>query len=222
MPRLEPPASISSASRAEPRRPGGLGRVLAGLLLCLLGVGGCATARYDYRSEPDPTRAEYILGPGDIVEVRQWKNPDVSGRLRILPDGSIAVPLLGQVQAAGLTVKELRAAVEKGLAKYIAPSAGMPTLTVAVDEFQGYAVSVLGEVNQPGHYQPGHYVTVLEALALAHGLTAYAREDRITILRRGRPGQPERRIPIAYSTLSKGGRPEMNLYLLRGDVIVVP
>jgi len=193
---------------------------IAAQVTFLVGAGCAADGPYEYRAELDPTRAEYVLGPGDVVEVRQWKNPDVSGRLRVLPDGTIAVPLLGQVQAAGLTVKELKSRLATGLSKYIAQPADMPTLTVSVDEFQGYSISVLGEVSQPGHYQPGHYVRVLEALALAHGLTPYARGDQIVILRR--TGGEEKRIPISYSAITQGKRPEMNLYLLRGDVLVVP
>ena len=175
---------------------------------------------WNYRTEPDPRSVQYVLGPGDVIELRQWKNPDVSGRLRVLPDGTITVPLLGQVVAAGLTVKELRDKVATGLARFINQPQEMQTLTISVDEFQGYAVSVLGEVNQPGHYQPGHYVTVLEALALGHGLTPYARGDEIHIIRRA-AGQ-ERRIPVSYEQLTKGRRGDMNLYLLRGDVVVVP
>jgi polysaccharide export outer membrane protein len=193
----------------------------AGLgLLCATLAGGCEALTYDYRKEINPTKQEYVLGPGDILEVRQWKNPDVSGRIRVLPDGMIQVPLLGQVEAAGLTVKALREKLAKGLERFIAQNAEMPTLTVSVDEYQGYAVSVLGEVSQPGHYQPGHYVTVLEALALAHGLTPYARGEKIVILRRSEG--KERRIPISYPRLAAGDRPDMNLYLLRGDVVIVP
>ena len=200
----------------------GLGlRLLVLLPLLFATAVGCATLpTYDYDTEIDPTKRDYVLGPGDIIEIRQWKNPDVSGRLRVLPDGMIQVPLLGQVEAAGLTVKQLREKLGKGLERYITQNADMPTLTVSVDEFQGYAVSILGEVNQPGHYQPGHYVTVLEALALAHGLTPYARGDSIHILRHG--DGKDRSIPIIYSRLAAGKNPEMNLYLLRGDVIVVP
>lgn len=186
----------------------------------LLGACGGRLPAHNYRNEPDPTKVQYVLGPGDMVEVRQWKNPDVSGRLRVMPDGTITVPLLGQVVAAGLTVQQLREKLSEGLKRYINQPPEMQTLTVSVDEFQGYAVSVVGEVNQPGHYQPGHYVTVLEALALAHGLTPYARGDRIVILRKGEGS--ERRIPISYAALTEGKRGDMNLYLLRGDVIVVP
>jgi polysaccharide export outer membrane protein len=198
--------------------------VAAGALLLLVAAIGCARLRtqpFDYSREPDPNKTDYVLGPGDIVEVRQWKNPDVSGRLRVLPDGSIAVPLLGQIKAAGLTVRELRDKLSRGLEKYIAQNAEMPTLTVSVDEYQSYAVSVLGEVNQPGHYQPGHYITVLEAIALAHGLTPYARGEKIVILRRNSTGKA-RSIPISYGQLAAGRHPEMNLFLLRGDVVVVP
>lgn len=191
-------------------------------LAALSGLVGCggALANYDYRAEPDPSKVQYVLGPGDVIEVRQWKNQDVSGRLRVMPDGTITVPLLGQVNAAGLTVAQLRDKLSAGLARYINQSPEMQTLTVSVDEYQGYAISVLGEVNQPGHYQPGHYVSALEALALAHGLTPYARGDRITILRR--TGDKERRIPLSYQALTQGGRSDMNIYLLRGDVVVVP
>lgn len=192
------------------------------LALCAgLATPGCAMfPKYDYRAEVDPSQVQYVLGPGDIVEIRQWKNPDVSGRLRILPDGTITVPLLGQVTAAGLTVQQLRDKLSKGLARFIAQQPDMPTMSVSVDEYQGYALSVLGEVNQPGHYQPGHYVTVLEALALSHGLSPYARGEKITILRR--VGNTERRIPISYKALTTGARPEMNIYMLRGDVLIVP
>jgi polysaccharide export outer membrane protein len=216
-----------SRSRDAAAQRSGRGKRQALGLLALLGLGfttltaGCeAPLKYDYRSEINPTQLEYVLGPGDIVDVRQWKNPDVSGRVRVLPDGVIQVPLLGPVEAAGLTVKQLREKLAKGLQRFIAQNDEMPTLTVSVDEYQGYAVSVLGEVSQPGHYQPGHYVTVLEALALAHGLTPYARGEKITILRR--TDGKERRIPISYPRLAAGARPEMNLYLLRGDVVIVP
>ncbi len=195
---------------------------LSTLLMLLGGVLGCTPylPRYDYEIEPDPTKLDYVIGPGDIIDVRQWKNPDVSGRVRVLPDGNISVPLLGQVQAAGLTARALRDKLAKGLEKYIAQSADMPTLTVAVDEFQSYSISIVGEVSQPGHYQPGHYVTVLDAIALAHGLTPYARGENMFILRRSLTAQ--RRIPISYPGLTTGKHPEMNLHLMRGDVLVVP
>src|SRR5205823_702147 len=142
-------------------------RMACAAVLVLAAVAGCARLPpYDYRGEPDPGKVQYVLGPGDMIEVRQWKNPDVSGRLRVMPDGTITVPLLGQVKAAGLTVQQLRDKLSGGLSRFINQSAEMQTLTIAVDEFQAYAISVLGEVNQPGHYQPGHYVTVLEAMAL--------------------------------------------------------
>jgi len=183
---------------------------------------GCGPSirNYDYKSEPDPGKVQYVLGPGDMVEVRQWKNADVSGRVRIMPDGTITVPLLGQVMAAGLTVQQLRDKLSQGIARYINQPPDMQTLTVSVDEYQAYAVSVVGEVNQPGHFQPGHYVTFMEAIALGHGLTPYARGDRVTILRQA--GGQERRIPISYNAIAEGKRTDMNIYLLRGDVVVVP
>ena len=161
--------------------------------------------------EVEPKNLQRIVA---IENVCAWPN------LTLLPDGTINVPLLGQVPAAGQTVAQLRERLTQGLSRYINQAGEMQTLTLTVDEFQGYAVSVLGEVNQPGHYQPGHYVTVLEALALAHGLTPYARGEGITILRRS--DGKERRIPISYPLLAAGKRPEMNLYLLRGDVVIVP
>lgn len=222
------PARLSPRFAEAHRTAGRLQRLLRSAVLTLAagaglsGLGCTATANYNYRAEPDPRRAQYVLGPGDSIEIRQWKNPDVSGRVRVLPDGTINVPLLGQVPAAGQTVAQLRERLTQGLSRYINQAGEMQTLTLTVDEFQGYAVSVLGEVNQPGHYQPGHYVTVLEALALAHGLTPYARGERITILRRSEGSTTERRIPISYAALSEGKNAEMNFYMLRGDVIVVP
>lgn len=176
--------------------------------------------RFDYSAEPNPARLPYIIGPGDLLDIKQWKNPDVSGRVRVLPDGNIAVPLLGLVQVAGLDASQVRDKLARALSRYITQNDEMPTLTVAVDEFQSYAVSVIGEVSQPGHYQPGHFVTVLDALALGHGLTPYARGNDLFILRK--TAQGSRKIPISYPALVSGRHTEMNLHLLSGDVLVVP
>jgi polysaccharide export outer membrane protein len=178
--------------------------------------------RHDYSTEPDPTTVEYAVGPGDIIDIKQWKNPDVSGRVRVFPDGHIAVPLLGQVHVAGLTTKALRNKLAAGLERFIAQPNDMQTLTIAVDEFQSYWISVVGEVSQPGHYQPGHFVTVLDAIALSRGFTPYAKTDNLFLLRRTLPNNQPRKIPLSYSALLSGKHPEMNLHLLRGDVLVVP
>src|SRR5437016_2652961 len=125
--------------------------------------------------EPPPSRPEdavaqqgtYRIGAGDVLEISVWKNEQLSRSVTVRPDGMISLPLLNDVQATGLTPIELRDSVVKGLADYV-PSA---EVSVIVKQVRSFSISVIGSVSRPGHFDLKGPTTVLEALALAGGLT---------------------------------------------------
>ena len=132
------------------------------------------------------------------------------------PDGFVSFPLVGEVQAAGRTVEEVRADIAKRLAKFI-PN---PNVSVAAIKVLSYRVYVLGRVNKPGEFMIGHTTDVLQALSLAGGLTPYASENDIRIIRRINGEQQV--IPVPYGDLKRGKSLERNVLLQRGDVVMVP
>src|SRR5579864_5724136 len=122
---------------------------------------------------------QYVIGPEDVVDIAVWNNADISRTVPVRPDGKISLPLLNDVQAAGLTPMQLREVLIKLLTTYI-PT---PTLSVIVREVHSFKVTVLGEVKTPGRYEIKSRSTVLDVLAMAGGLTQYAVRGRIVILR---------------------------------------
>jgi len=130
--------------------------------------------------------------------------------------GAEDVPLVGDVQAEDRTVEEIRAELVKRLTKYI-PN---PNVSVAVTKVLSYKVYVVGRVNKPGEYLIGHYTDVLQALSLAGGLTPFAAENDIKVIRRVK-GQPQT-FPFRYGDVRKGNDLEQNILLQRGDVVMVP
>src|SRR6266481_8802615 len=132
---------------------------------------------------------EYLIGPEDVLDVAVWNNTDISRTVPVRPDGKISLPLLNDVQAAGLTPMQLRDVLVKLLTTYI-PN---PTLSVIVREVHSFKVTVIGEVKTPGRYEIRSRTTVLDLLAMAGGLSQYAARARITILRRD--GDAVRQLP---------------------------
>lgn len=185
--------------------------------LCALFVAancGCATIPdYQYGSLPDPRGKAYRLQAGDLVQVRVLRNSGASGAFRVGPDGSIHLPLGGQIQLEGLTLQQARHQVAQILARYIDDAERVTT--VSLSEVRGVRYTVIGEVRRPGVFNSQRFVTVLEALATAGGLSPYAEKNKIYVLRQ------KQRIPVAYSaTLDEPRR--RNFFLLSGDIIVVP
>jgi polysaccharide biosynthesis/export protein len=182
---------------------------------------GCATPHpfYDYAKEPDPRRSGYVLGPGDIVHVNVWKNADLSVDATVRPDGSITLPLLGDIPAAGRTSEQLRDAVAQKLTAFIKDETATVTVTVAT--VASYRFVVSGNVEHGGAFVSTHYVTVSEAMALAGGPNKFASPDQIVIIRAD-PTRGVRRIPIDYPAILDGTHPEQDLPLFSGDLIYVP
>ena len=208
---------MSGVRKSVPRL---LGAAWALALLAVLGA--CATTSppdYDYDSEPDPRTGEYVIGEEDRLRVTVWRNDDLSTSVTVRPDGTVTLPLMGDVQAAGRTAGELREDITKRLASFVTDESAI--VTVAVTDVNSYRFTVAGAVTQPGVFTQGHYVTVVEAVAMAGGFTRFAKPRAMQLTRVTRDGAT-RRIPIDYEAVSSGRQPEANLVMTRGDVLFVP
>jgi len=194
-----------------------LSRVLcAGLLVWLGGCGGIDSSSKSGASSATGLGAEYLLGAEDVLAIAVWRDEQLTKEVVVRPDGFISFPLVGEVQAAGRTVEEVRADIAKRLAKYI-PN---PNVSVAATKVLSYRIYVLGRVNRPGEFMIGHTTDVLQALSLAGGLTPFASENDIRIIRRVSGEQQV--IPVPYGDLKRGKSLERNALLQRGDVVMVP
>jgi polysaccharide export outer membrane protein len=195
---------------------GGIGR--SALVAAALTVMGCGAAAptYDYASERRKTNT-YVVGPGDVLQVRAWKNEALSQRVIVRPDGFVTLPLIGDVMAGGRTVEDVAKDVATRSAKFYTEQ---PVVAVEVAELHSYRVYVLGEVARPGEFTPRGQITVLQAIALAGGFTRFAAPDKVMIVRRDAQG--ERRIPFVYAQVVDNGDMRENLPLQSNDTIVVP
>jgi polysaccharide export outer membrane protein len=166
----------------------------------------------------DVTTAEpaYLLGPEDVLKVSVWKDEHLTQESVVRPDGMITFPLIGEVQASGRTTEDVRAEIARRLTKFL-PN---PNVTVTVLKVLSYRIYVLGRVHKPGEYQVGHQTDVLQALSMAGGLTPYAAENDIKIIRRS--GVDEQVFSFRYSDAQKGKNLQQNIPLQRGDVVMVP
>lgn len=160
--------------------------------------------------------ADYRIGPEDRISISVWKEPDLQQTVTVQPDGAISFPLVGNIVAAGLTTAELRTEVTTRLSDYI-PEA---VVNVTIAELQGLKIFVTGKVKSPGQYRIGRYVDVLQAIALAGGLTTFADSKNIRILRR--IGAEETTYRFNYSQVQKGRQLQQNILLQPGDTVVVP
>jgi polysaccharide biosynthesis/export protein len=159
--------------------------------------------------------ADYIIGADDTLHITVWKEPDMSSILPVRPDGKISMPLLDDVQAAGLTPMQLATAIREKLKKYIAD----PRVTVVVTGMNSQRIFVLGEVVHSGPMALLPHMTVLQALSTA-GFTQFANLKAIYLLRQ-QAGQ-QTKIPFNYKEAIKGRGPQQNIVLKPGDTIVVP
>ena len=186
---------------------------------CLMCVAGCLAL---FGQSPgiaaDAPVAEpaYLLGPEDVLKVAVWKDEHLTQETVVRPDGMITFPLIGDVVASGRTVDDVRNEIAKRLIKYI-PN---PNVTVTVLKVLSYRIYVLGRVNKPGEYQVGHHTDVLQALSMAGGLTPYAAENDIKVIRRN--GLDEQVFPFRYGDAQKGRDLRQNILLQRGDLVMVP
>lgn len=161
---------------------------------------------------------DYQIGPEDVLEISVWKEKDLQLKeVLVRPDGWITFPLVGNMKAEGRTAQEIHDEITERLRKYIPD----PVVTVSVKKVAGYKIYIIGKVNKPGQYVIGRYVDVLQALTLAGGLTPFADEDNIRILRKGE-NDKERVMHFNYGDVKNGRRLAQNIMLKSGDTIVVP
>jgi polysaccharide export outer membrane protein len=185
---------------------------MAGLLFACGTGGGDRRALYAEAARTDPRGRPYAIDVSDVVRVTVWKDPSLSADAAVLPDGTITLPLLGQVTAKATTAE----ALQKTIAERLAAFTKDPVVTVAVVEVNSYRFTVAGNVEHPGMFSAKYYVTLSEAVALAGGPNRYADAGDVVIVRGGR------RIPIDYDAVLSGKRPEQDIVLLPGDAVRVP
>jgi len=159
---------------------------------------------------------EYLLGPEDQLQISIWKEEDLNRLVIVRPDGRISFPLVGELYVAGKSVHQVQKDITRRVRKYI-PEA---LATVSVSEVASYRIYVLGEVKKPGQYVLGTYVDVVKAITLAEGLTPYAEQDGIKIIRRS--DGKEKVFKFNYEDTKKGKNLAQNILLESGDVVVVP
>lgn len=157
----------------------------------------------------------YKLSPGDVLEVSVWKETDLQKQVVIAPDGTISLPLVETITAAGKTISELKKIIAEKLNNYIAD----PAVNVALIKNDGNVFFVIGKVNKPGQYIANRHIDVLQALSLAGGLTVFAKENSIHIQRRS--GNEIKVFPFDYDDVLDGENLEQNIVLQPGDTVTV-
>lgn len=203
-----------------------LRRALIACLLTLSGLlsGGSPLAQTPSESKPAPVSSQvpdidpssYRVGPEDLLEISVWREDALKKEALVRPDGGISYPLIGEVQAAGKTVLEIREEIAKRLERFIPD----PAVSVAILKVGSQRVYVIGKVNKPGEYPIGRYVDVLQALSMAGGLTPFADSNDIRVMRR--EGGRQIVLPFEYGRVVRGQKLEQNIQLHGGDVVVVP
>jgi len=157
----------------------------------------------------------YVIGPEDILDINVWKEPDISRVVPVRPDGKISLPLLHDVQAAGLTPKQLGSQVTESLKKFLTD----PQVTVIVTAINSRRFYILGEVGRPGAYPLLTNMTVLQALSSA-GFSQFANLKKIYVMRTENGKQVK--YPFNYKQVLSGQDTQQNILLRPGDTIVVP
>jgi polysaccharide export outer membrane protein len=194
-----------------------------GLLMVFFSVVGCGAARansdalYAEAARTDPRRFPYIIGVADVVRITVWKDPGLSTDAIVRPDGTITMPLVGELRAAGRTAAELQKDATPRLAAFVKDA----VLTVSVVEVNSYRFTVAGNVEHPGLFTSRSYLTVSEAMALAGGPTRYASTGDVVIVRTLANGVKQRN-PIDYDAILSGHRPDQDIVILAGDAMRVP
>jgi polysaccharide biosynthesis/export protein len=193
------------------------------LVVALVALAGCPTPdpNYPYEKEPDPRSKELTLGVSDVVSINVWEQKELNTEQTIRPDGTITMPLIGDLKAGGETPSALQQQIKKRLGEFIKLTTGTD-VTVAVRSWRSYKFRVAGEVSREGVYTSDNYVTVADALAMAGGVTRFAKRDDIVLIRIDATTRRQKKIPLVYDTLASGKRPEMNIWVLPGDQIYVP
>jgi polysaccharide biosynthesis/export protein len=160
----------------------------------------------------------YRINPGDVLQIFVWNEADLTSEMIVQPDGLIRFPMVGQVMAGGHSPAEVEVQIVSGLRKYLKDE---PVVTASLLSIQGNKIYVLGNVARPGEYVVSRRIDVMQALALAGGLTPFAVENDVRILRRNQSGDASS-VKFPYSRVKQGEKLETNVILQSGDTVIVP
>jgi polysaccharide export outer membrane protein len=177
-----------------------------------------ASATYDVgQNTTSRTQDEYRIGAGDVLQVSVWKEPEASAPSTVVrPDGKIGLPLLKEIEVAGLTTKEAEKAIAERLSSYI-PGADVTVIVAGINSKKIY---IVGAVKKEGPIPYTYRMTVMQALSEAGGLTDYAKRKKIYVLRAQNGKQY--RLPFDYDSVLRGEHMELNVMLVPSDTLVVP
>ncbi len=203
--------AVRSAQRAV--------RVLLGVVLGISLV-GCASLPPDAPNEVDyPELEQYVIGPGDTLQVAVWRNSELSVTVPVRPDGQISTPLVEDVQASGVTPTELARVMEEELGRFLRD----PVVTVIVTGFSGpydRQVRVIGQAADPRALQYREGMTVMDVMISVGGVTEFAAGNRAVLVRREEGERKEYRVRL--DDLINGGDITANVDMLPGDVLIIP
>lgn len=190
---------------------------LVGVILGLVSGSGCGPGATTVRApSPEARNGEYVIGAEDVLEIAVWQNQDLSRTVTVRPDGKISLPLVHDIQAAGLTPGELKQALTRSLRPYM----DSPNVTVIVQQINSWRIFVQGEVRAPGVYPIKSRTTLSQAVTLAGGFTEFAKKGKIKILRK-KNGRTET-ISVNYNRIVSDPGSEQDIYLEPGDTVIVP
>lgn len=182
-----------------------LGRFVIGLMLVAL-------------SQASLAGPSYKVNPGDILRIDVWNEKSLTREMVVRPDGYISFPLVGELEVGGSSTAEAEKALAGALGKYLKD---VPSVTVGVQQLLGNKIYVLGKVNRPGEYPINRPTNVMQALAMAGGLNAFAAENSINIIRSAETGE-QVAMAFEYGKVKDGDKLQSNIVLKSGDVVVVP
>ncbi len=168
------------------------------------------------RSQADATPEAYVIGPEDVLEISVWQNQDLSRTVTVRPDGRISLPLINDVQAAGLTPEELKNQIAARLKPYME----LPNVAVIVQQINSWRIYLQGEVRSPGVYPLRSQTRISQAIAMAGGFTEFAKKGKIRVVRKTR-GATEF-IDVNYNHILSNKSVQDDIYLKPGDTIIVP
>nr|WP_314445840.1 polysaccharide biosynthesis/export family protein [uncultured Sphingomonas sp.] len=196
--------------------------IFLALLFAIVVGGAHGTASAQAASQQAPAGVAYRINPGDEIDVLVWGDERLQRSVRVLPDGTFAFPLVGQVVAAGRLPSELERIITAGLQPQYRGQ--VPQVTVSVKNPTGFQFSVVGKVRGPGTFTPGRYVNALEALSIAGGATEFADLGNVRIIRKSGNDLLTIRVRIVDALRGSAGRLSTNdiPQIQSGDTLVVP
>jgi len=191
---------------------------MIGALILLMSMGMAYSQEVNKEAKPEwaPVTESYVIGPEDVLHIHVWKEEALTRTVPVRMDGKISLPLVDDIQAAGLTARQLKEALTKRLKDFI----DNPNVSVTVMEANSYKVYVSGEVRSPGVYRLRSETYLLQFIPMVGGFTEWANQKKILIIRK--ENGKEKRLIVNYKKVVRGNDPSLNILLKPGDTIIVP